>query len=152
MINTIEVECLKAMVKDQKSWPCHLRVCYLNSKSLNQLASQCGARFSKFQNFNKTCDGCLVGKHPMNSFKVSLAMKLNNVLEVVHSDSCGPFEQKFLGEIKFFFFFTINIQFIGPTNPIRESVLASNGSNPLSITVADYRTIVLPTKSNVNHY
>lgn len=50
----------------------------------------------------KACAGCLISKHSKNSFKSYLPMRSNDLLEVVHSDVCGPFEVPSLGGNKYF--------------------------------------------------
>lgn len=40
----------------------------------------------------KSCSICLVGKHSRSSFKSELKMSVKHVLNVVHSDICGPIE------------------------------------------------------------
>ncbi|MCI93661.1 retrovirus-related pol polyprotein from transposon TNT 1-94, partial [Trifolium medium] len=45
----------------------------------------------------KICDGCLIGKKARNVFTKSLPMRSANVLEVIHSGVCGPFDVKSLG-------------------------------------------------------
>lgn len=40
----------------------------------------------------KSCGICIVGKHSMSTFKSELKMRAKHVLNVVHSDICGPIE------------------------------------------------------------
>ena len=53
----------------------------------------------------RVCEFCMAGKQPRNSFQSSLAMRASAVLEVVHSDICGPFEVQSLGGNKYFITF-----------------------------------------------
>jgi hypothetical protein len=36
------------------------------------------------------CEGCVKGKHQRTSFPKDKAMKTSQLLEIVHSDVCGP--------------------------------------------------------------
>lgn len=40
---------------------------------------------------DKLCEGCLVGKQSRKSFVSTMPMRSSCILEVVHSDVCGPF-------------------------------------------------------------
>jgi hypothetical protein len=105
VINTTEVECMKAVSEDNQNWLWHLRFGHLNFKYLNQLVNK-GMIIGLPKNVpNKMCDGCLVGKQPRNVFTKSLPMRSSNVLEVVHSDVCGPFDEKPLGGNRYFITF-----------------------------------------------
>ncbi|PNY18017.1 copia-type polyprotein [Trifolium pratense] len=107
VINNTEVECMKAAVaEDKKNWLWHLRFGHLNFKYLNQLASkEMVAGLPRIQMPDKICDGCLVGKQARNVFTKSLPLRSANVLEVVHSDVCGPFDVKSLGGNRYFITF-----------------------------------------------
>lgn len=41
---------------------------------------------------DKLCEGCLVGKHSIKFFITHMTMMSSCILEVVHLDVCGPFE------------------------------------------------------------
>lgn len=47
---------------------------------------------TKFSMSKKLYEGCLVGKKSKNDLKSYLPMRSSCILEVVHSDVCGPFE------------------------------------------------------------
>jgi hypothetical protein len=51
---------------------------------------------------NKVCEHCLISKMPRNSFSSYIPMRAKGVLEVVHSDVCGPFEKPSLGGNNYF--------------------------------------------------
>ncbi|KIK32411.1 hypothetical protein CY34DRAFT_42364, partial [Suillus luteus UH-Slu-Lm8-n1] len=38
-----------------------------------------------------TCEPCLLGKHPRKPYPVSDSPRAANLLDLVHSDLCGPF-------------------------------------------------------------
>jgi len=99
LISSTEVQCLQTMVENKQSWLWHLRFGHLNFRSLNQLVSQgMVIGLPKFSMLKKLCEGCLVGKYPRNAFKSYLPMRSFCILEVVHSDVCGPFEDHTIGE------------------------------------------------------
>ncbi|WJX12170.1 hypothetical protein P8452_02697 [Trifolium repens] len=52
-----------------------------------------------------TCTTCLLGKHHRSSFKSHLPMRSSDVLNVVHSDICGPFDVLSTGGNKYFMTF-----------------------------------------------
>ncbi|GAU46952.1 hypothetical protein TSUD_281870 [Trifolium subterraneum] len=52
-----------------------------------------------------TCTVCLLGKHPRSSFKSNLPMRSSEVLNVVHSDNCGPIDVLSTGGNKYFITF-----------------------------------------------
>ncbi|CAJ2646460.1 unnamed protein product [Trifolium pratense] len=106
VINNAIVECMKAVSEDKQNWLWHLRFGHLNFKYLNQLASkEMVAGLPKIQMQDKICEGCLAGKQTRNIFKKSLPLRSANVLEVVHSDVCGPFDVKSLGGNRYFITF-----------------------------------------------
>ena len=106
LINTTEVECMKAVTEDKENWLWHLRFGHLNFKYLNQLVSKgMVSGLPKIQIPNEICDGCLVGKQSRNVFNKALPMRSSNVLDVVHSDVCGPFDEKSLGGNRYFITF-----------------------------------------------
>ena len=53
----------------------------------------------------KICEGCLIGKQPRKVFKTSAPKRANKVLEVVHSDVCGPLDTPSLGGNRYFLTF-----------------------------------------------
>src|ERR1043165_8044838 len=50
----------------------------------------------------KLCEGCLVRKQSRNSFISTMPMRSSCILEVEHSDVCGPFEEHIIGGNKYF--------------------------------------------------
>ncbi|GAU13535.1 hypothetical protein TSUD_346390 [Trifolium subterraneum] len=52
-----------------------------------------------------TCTTCLLGKHPRSSFKSNFPMRSSEVLNVVHSDICGPIDVLSTGGNKYFITF-----------------------------------------------
>ena len=53
----------------------------------------------------KLCEGFLMGKQSKNSFVSTIPMRSSCILEVVHSNVCGPFEEHTIGRNKYFVLF-----------------------------------------------
>ena len=47
----------------------------------------------------KICDNCLISKQPTTSFSSNTMSKASDVLHVVYSYVCGPFDAPLVGEI-----------------------------------------------------
>ena len=88
MVNAIE--------DDKSSTLWHKRLSHISEKGLNVLAkkkllSDCkGAKLEK-------CEHCLAGKQNRVSFKSNPPSRKTELLELVHSDLCGPMKTKTLG-------------------------------------------------------
>lgn len=54
-------------------------------------------RFSKH-----TCDGCQLGKHARTKLPKETTHHTSKILELVHSDVCGPFRTNSLGGARYF--------------------------------------------------
>ena len=94
MISSTKVQCSKIIVNHKDSWLWHLRFGHLNFRSLNQLITQdMVTRILSLEMPENFCEGCLVGKQSKNSFVSTMPMRSSRILEVVHSDVCGPFEE-----------------------------------------------------------
>lgn len=101
-IKAAEIQCLAA-VNSSDSWLWHARFGHLNFRSLNQLGvKQMVKGLPEVEVPEKVCGGCLISKQSRNSFKSHLPMRSTNVLEVVHSDVCGPFEIPTIGGNQYF--------------------------------------------------
>ena len=50
----------------------------------------------------KICDNCLISKQPTTSFSSNTMSKASDVLHVVYSDVCGPFDVPSLGGNRYF--------------------------------------------------
>ncbi|GAU33536.1 hypothetical protein TSUD_143290 [Trifolium subterraneum] len=92
-VKTIEVECLATSTEDKDSDLWHRRYGHLNFKSLSMLNSKnMVLGLPSVIAPVDTCTTCLLGKHPRSSFKSNLPMRSSEVLNVVHSDICGPID------------------------------------------------------------
>ncbi|GAU33426.1 hypothetical protein TSUD_380620 [Trifolium subterraneum] len=105
-VKTIEVECLATSTEDKDSDLWHIRYGHLNFKSLSMLNSKnMVLGLSSVIAPVDTCTTCLLGKHPRSSFKSNLPMRSSEVLNVVHSDICGPIDVLSTGGNKYFITF-----------------------------------------------
>src|ERR1044072_8984882 len=103
MISSTEVQCLKTVVEHKDSWLWNLRFVHLNFRSLNQLITQdMVTGILSLEMLEKLCEGCLVGKQSINYFVSTMPMRSSCILEVVHSDVCGPFKEHIIGGNRYF--------------------------------------------------
>ncbi|GAU49921.1 hypothetical protein TSUD_180390 [Trifolium subterraneum] len=105
-VKTIEVECLVAFTEDKDSDLWHRRYGHLNFKSLSMLNSNnMVLGLPSVIAPVDTCTTCLLGKHPISSFKSNFPMRSSEVLNVMHSDICGPIDVLSTGGNKYFITF-----------------------------------------------
>ncbi|CAJ2663346.1 unnamed protein product [Trifolium pratense] len=105
-IKAIEAECLVATTESKDSDLWHKRYGHLNFKSLSMLNSKnMVLGLPSVIPPVDTCTVCLLGKHPRSSFKSNLPMRSSEVLNVVHSDICGPIDVLSTGGNKYFITF-----------------------------------------------
>lgn len=101
-IRAAEVHCI-AVTTSNDNWLWHSRFGHLNFRSLSQLESkQMVKGLPKISVPDMVCEGYLVAKHSRNSFSSHVPLRSNDLLGVVHSDVCGPFEVPSLGGNKYF--------------------------------------------------
>nr|KYP46743.1 Retrovirus-related Pol polyprotein from transposon TNT 1-94 [Cajanus cajan] len=97
--------CFAAAVLDT-NWLWHLRFGHLNFGSLSQLAGkEMVVGLPHIQKSEMTCESCMLGKQARNPFKAHLKTRSKDVLEVIYTDVCGPFEVSSLGGNKYFITF-----------------------------------------------
>ncbi|GAU42392.1 hypothetical protein TSUD_296900 [Trifolium subterraneum] len=105
-VKTIEVECLATSTEDKDSDLWNRRYGHLNFKSLSMLNSKnMVLGLPSVIAPVDTCTTCLLGKHPRSSFKSNFPMRSSEVLNVVHSDICGPIDVLSTGGNKYFITF-----------------------------------------------
>jgi len=101
-----EVQCMSTTETKDEDWLWHSRYGHLNFKSLHQLGSKCmvsGIPIIAVP--RKICEVCVAGKQTRNSFQPQLSTRSKDVLEVVHSYVCGPFESLSLAGNRYFITF-----------------------------------------------
>ncbi|UYV62168.1 hypothetical protein LAZ67_1008103 [Cordylochernes scorpioides] len=86
----------------------HKRFMHINADTLNKLAKNCvvnGLEISKGE--MSICDDCCMTKSTMTPHKSSpYKIKTKNLLELVHSDLCGPFPVESFAGSRYFLTFT----------------------------------------------
>lgn len=92
MIASAQTEC------DQYTW--HRRFGHVNNAALIKIRDGAvnGVSFKGSKSDN--CDSCAQGKHSRNKFDKD-GSRANELLEIVHSDLCGPMENTSMGGAKF---------------------------------------------------
>ena len=101
-----EVQCMSTTETKDEDWLWHSRYGHLNFKSLHQLGSKCMvSRIPIIAVPRKIWEVCVAGKQTRNSFQSQLSTRSKDVLEVVHSDVCGPFKSLSLAGNRYFITF-----------------------------------------------
>ena len=59
-----------------------------------------------FRNIQLNCDGCALGKMHREQFPMHDRRKETDILELVHTDVCGPMQTRSLGGAYYFLLFT----------------------------------------------
>lgn len=91
--------------KNVQLW--HRRFGHLNAKSLDQLIRRdmvSGLKLNGGQNGKElvTCEACVLGKQTRKPFAVREGKRSSRVLELIHSDVCGPISPDGLDGAKYF--------------------------------------------------
>ena len=106
MINLTEVQCLKIVVDHKNNWLWNLRFGHVKFQSLSQLITQdMVTGIQSLEMPDNICEGCLVGKESKKPFVSTMPMRSFVILEVVHSNVCGPFEEHTIGGNIYFVLF-----------------------------------------------
>lgn len=100
----LDVKCEHAYISDvdkQDAYLWHQRMGHLNFQDLEKLVENTDGVSLLKKNNKLTCVTCLQGKQTRLSLKQSTT-KSSKLLELVHSDICGPMETSSLGGAKYF--------------------------------------------------
>jgi hypothetical protein len=82
--------CLAAKTTDN-AWLWHARFGHLNFPGMRKLAKEDMVRgLPEVEHVDQVCSGCLVGKHRRAGFPHTIEYRVEEVLELVHGDLCGP--------------------------------------------------------------
>lgn len=94
-----------ALITDEK-WLWHFRFGHLNFKGLRLLAhKKMVAGLPLVELSNQLCEGCVLGKQHREPFQIWKSRRATNLLELVHSDICGPMETVSNGGNRYFITF-----------------------------------------------
>ena len=82
----------------------HQRFGHLSRNNLRLLRDQKLVSGMDFQSAKESdfCEGCAHGKHKRASFPKGQATRASEILEIVHSDVCGPMQENSLGGSRYF--------------------------------------------------
>ena len=95
----------QAMMKDN-NWLWHLRYGHLNFRGLKLLVQKrMVTGMPLIECPDRPCEGCLVGKQHRESFPVGKARRAKQLLELVHTDICGPIEVESVGQKRYMLIF-----------------------------------------------
>ena len=91
----------------EEAWLWHRRFGHLNFNSLKMLCQRKMVQGlpNAIEEKNEVCDGCALGKHHRQSFPKGVAWRAKKVLELVHTDICGPMSTPSQGNNKYFVLF-----------------------------------------------
>lgn len=102
-LNVIQSQCLLANGNDDNNlW--HRRMGHLNQRSLIELSKGLVTGINFKPMVDGACISCLEGKQTRNPFPKK-GSRAKSLLQLVHSDLCGPMESKSLGGAKYFLTF-----------------------------------------------
>lgn len=102
-LSVTESQCMSAEILDSDTWLWHLRLGHLNFKGMNMLRSKGMVRgLPSITIPKKVCENCIFSKQPRSSFSSFTHSRSQNLLDVVYSDCCGPFDTPSLGNNKYF--------------------------------------------------
>ena len=93
-----------AVVQDSMElW--HKRLGHLNVKSVKALEGMVGGMQVKKATCDLACEACIEGKQARKPFPSDGATRAAKVLEIVHSDVCGPMKTTSMGGARYFLTF-----------------------------------------------
>lgn len=105
IINTEQNCALMSISNEQKPFLWHQRMGHLNFSDLQRMPENVtGLEKLSPMKETITCTTCLEGKQTRQPFK-SVGTRASKLLEIIHSDLCGPMETKSLGGSKYFLTF-----------------------------------------------
>jgi hypothetical protein len=80
----------------------HQRLGHLNMASLKKLENMVNGMNLKEVPLHHVCEACIEGKHQRTSFPKDEASRASKLLELVHSDVCGPMKTTSRGGARYF--------------------------------------------------
>jgi len=83
----------------------HEKLDHLNMASLKKLDAMVDGMNLKEVSLHRICEGCIKGKHQRTSFPKDEVMKASQLLEIVHTNVCGPMRTTSHGGTQYFLTF-----------------------------------------------
>ncbi|KAL4273099.1 hypothetical protein GQ457_13G010880 [Hibiscus cannabinus] len=104
-LKTINAKCLKASVENE-AWYWHMRFGHLNFGALKMLGEKNMVNgIPTISHPNQLCEACLLGKHARSSFLKEATSRATELLQLVHTDVCGPIKPPLFGKSRYFLLF-----------------------------------------------
>jgi hypothetical protein len=101
-LKTVELVCLLATVNDE-SWLWHGRIGHVNFHSIRMLVEkEMAGGLPLIELLDQVCHSCLVAKQTRKSFPQCARWRIDEPLELIHVDLCGPITPEIVGENKYF--------------------------------------------------
>lgn len=93
-LHPIEPICLLTKGSTE-AWRWHRRFGHLNFRALRSLSqNEMVTGMPQIDHVEQICEGCLVGKQQRKSFPQNSLYQVENLLELVHRELCGPITPK----------------------------------------------------------
>ncbi|GJY68640.1 retrovirus-related pol polyprotein from transposon TNT 1-94, partial [Tanacetum coccineum] len=104
-LNSVGGKCLKAGLSDEESvW--HLRFGHLHFNGLKELTRKGMVHgLSNLAYDGRFCESCIFGKQTRSTFPRKATYEAKGLLELIHSDLCGPFSPVSFGNKRYFITF-----------------------------------------------
>jgi hypothetical protein len=83
----------------------HEKLGHLNMESLKELDAMVDGMNLKEMSLHHICEGCVKGKHQRTSFPKDGTMRASQLLEIVHTNVCGPMRITLHGGVQYFLIF-----------------------------------------------
>jgi hypothetical protein len=93
---------------DESAMLWHQRLGHLNMASLKELDTMVDGMNLKEVSLHHICEGCIQGKHQITSFPKDGVMRASQLLEIIHTDVCGPMKTTSHGGVQYFLTFIDN--------------------------------------------
>ncbi|KAI5355034.1 hypothetical protein L3X38_007929 [Prunus dulcis] len=85
----------------------HKRLGHLNERSIKLLADQDMVHgLPHLEQISAACEGCMLGKQHRDSFPLESTWRASSLLELVHTDICGPMKTESINGNRYFLLFT----------------------------------------------
>lgn len=104
-VENIQVKCLQMKVEDKMSlW--HQRFGHLHYAGLKRFSQKTMVRgLPEIKHEGSFCEDCILGKQTRNSFQKKAEYQSKGILELVHTDICGPITPESFSGRKYFITF-----------------------------------------------
>jgi len=102
-LNNLDTQCFSVAVYTDESWLWHLRMGHLNFRDLSRMSfEKLVSGLPLIKTPIKVCENCWISKQFRTSFSNFTTSRSSEILQVMYSDVCGPFEVPSLGGNKYF--------------------------------------------------